>query len=52
MMDENIEVVGEHSERCKMKIKGAKRILKDIELGGDPDFESKKKVGDFTEYML
>ena len=47
-MDGNIEVVGEHSERCKMRVKGAKRILKEIKEGGDPEFKNKKKVGEFT----
>ena len=35
-----------------MMVKGAKRILKEIEEGGDPEFENKKNLGDFTEYML
>ena len=35
-----------------MKMKGSKRILKEIEEGGDQEFENKKKVGDFTEFML
>ena len=35
MLDGNIEVVGEHSQKCQMKMKGAKRILKEIEEGGD-----------------
>ena len=35
-----------------MMVKGAKRILKEIEEGDDPYFENKNKVGDFTEFML
>ena len=52
MLDGSIKVLGDHSQKCQMKVKGAKRILKEIEEGADPDFESKKKVVDYSEFML
>ena len=48
----DIEVIGEHSELCMMKTKCAKRVLQEIEGGEDSGGQTKKKVGDYTGYML
>ena len=57
MMNGEIKIVEEeHSEGCRMKVKGARKVLSEIELGGDEDFEEKKrkkdKIDDYSEFML